>query len=177
MGLSIGKMNMDYSPSISPIDELPGSHSLPTWVVSLEHNSEDWSITSEYGQTTVKARDYRATTSSDNTTEAWYVQATRRLGSGWQSFLRYDVLYFDKEDKDGALFTSDPIIAFLGFPKHSRYAKDWVLGIRRDIGALSLSTEIHHVNGSAWISPEDNPNPRALVRDWNMLLMQAAWRF
>jgi len=169
LGLSMGEMNMDF-------DTLGGSHSLPTWVLSLEHNSEDWSFTAEYGQTTVKARDYPGS-SDDNTTEAWYVQATRRLGSGWQGYLRYDVLYFDKDDKDGSQFASDPIIAFLGFPADSRFAKDWVVGMRRDMGAWSLSGEFHRVDGNAWISMLDNPVPAAMIRKWNMLLLQAAWRF
>lgn len=168
LGLSMGEMNMKFP-------ALGGNHSLPTWVLSAEHNSEDWSLTAEYGQTTVQARNYPLPWgSSDNTTEAWYVQATRRLGSGWSGYLRYDVLYFDKDDKDGEQFFID-----LGgtFPAYSRFAKDWVLGLRRDVGSWSLSGEIHRVNGTAWISLQDNPVPGNMVRYWNMVLLQAAWRF
>ena len=169
LGLSMGEMNMDF-------DSLGGRHSLPTWVLSMEHNSEDWSVTAEYGQTTIKARNYPSS-SEDNTTEAWYVQATRRLGDGWQGYLRYDVLYLDKQDKNGTTFSSDPAPVFLGYQSHSRFAKDWVLGVRRDMGAWSLTGEIHRVDGTAWISSLDNLDPRATNRRWDMILLQAAWRF
>ncbi len=99
------------------------------------------------------------------------MQATRRLPSGWQAYLRYDALYLDKDDKDGSSFGMP-----LGFPDYSRYAKDWVVGVRRDMGALALSAELHHVDGTAWLALVDNP-AAGMVRKWDMLLMQAAWRF
>jgi len=169
LGLSMGKMNMRFP-------ALGGHHSLPTWVLSTEHNSEAWSFTAEYGETTVKGRNYPMG-STDNTTEAWYIQATRRLGNGWQGYLRYDVLYYDKEDKDGTNFAGNPFVAVLGFPDHSRFARDWVVGLRKDVGAWTVSGELHRVYGTAWLSLQDNPVPRALVRRWNMFLLQAAWRF
>lgn len=177
-GLSMGEFRMDYKPG-GPLGPNPftqdlaaGNHRLPTWVVSLEHNSEDWSLTAEYSETTIKARDYGPFIMfEDNTTQAWYVQATRRLPSGWQAYARYDVLYLDKDDKDGSSFGKP-----LGLPDYSRYAKDWVLGVRRDMGALALSAELHHVDGTAWLALVDNP-AAGMKRKWNMLLMQAAWRF
>lgn len=176
LGLSVGEMNMAYRPgALPPVDELAGRHSLPTWVLSLEHNSEDWSFIAEYGQTTVRARNYSAPT-DDNTTEAWYVQATRRFGEGWQAYLRYDVLYFDRHDKDGTQFASDPTIVFLGIPAYSRFAKDWVLGLRHDRGPWAFSGEFHRVEGTAWLSPMDTPYT-VQERGWHMFLLQAAYRF
>lgn len=177
IGMSLGQMNMSYKPRLSLLggDELAGSHHLPTWVLSLEHNTEKWSLTSEYGQTRIKAKNYFVS-NTDHWTEAWYVQATRRFSNGWQGFARYDVLFLDKDDKDGLGFVGDPIISSLGFQAHSRYSKDWVLGIRRDIDRLSLSAEFHFVNGTAWLAQSENPPPNQ-VGKWNMVLLQAAWRF
>jgi hypothetical protein len=162
-----------FGPNPFTQDLAAGNHRLPLWVLSLEHNTEDWSLTAEYSQTTIKARDYGPFISfRDNTTEAWYVQATRRLPDGWQGYLRYDVLYLDKDDKKGIAFGTP-----LNLPQHSRFARDWVLGMRRDIDRLALSAEVHRVDGTAWLAQMDNPAAGLLVRKWNMLLLQAAWRF
>ena len=172
MGLSVGEMNMSYRPS--PGDPfIAGRHHLPTWVLSLEHNTEDWSLTAEYGQTQVDAT---GSFRQNSTTEAWYVQATRRLGNGWQSFLRYDALYYNKNDREGTAFVGEALLNGLRLPAHSRFAKDWVIGVRRDIDHLALSAELHVVDGTAWLAQSDNPTA-GLVRKWDMLLLQAAWRF
>lgn len=177
-GVSLGEFRMSYKPGGPPgfnpftQDLLNGNHSLPIWVLSAEHNTEDWSLTAEYSQTTVMGRDYGPfITLKDNTTEAWYVQATRRMPESWQAYIRYDVIYLDKRDKDGSGFGHP-----LGLPDHSRFAKDWVLGVRRDLDRLAISVEVHHVNGTAWLAQMDNTIPD-MVRKWDMLLLQAAWRF
>jgi hypothetical protein len=179
-GLSMGEFRMKYKPGQTfPFDLLGGKHRLPTWVASLERNDDNWSLTAEYSQTTIKARNYvppPIPQNPDNTTEAWYVQATRRLQNGWGIYLRYDVLYLDKDDRDGTEFASSPQIAQLGLPDHSRFAKDWVLGVRRDLDQWMLSAEIHHVDGTGWLASVDN-QASSLVRKWDMLLLQAAWRF
>ena len=77
----------------------------------------------------------------------------------------------DKDDKDGSSFGQP-----LGLPDHSRYAKDWVLGVRWDVDRLALSAEWHHVDGTAWLASVDN-QASSLERKWDMLLLQAAWRF
>lgn len=170
-GLSAGEFRMRYKPGrLPPFDWLGGRHALPTWVLSLEHNREHWSLTAEYAQTTVKAREYGPVL-DDNTTQSWYVQATWRMPAAWQTYLRYDTLHLDKDDRDGALFSRTT-----GLPGHLRYARDWVLGVRKDVGALALSAEVHHVDGSAWLALADNP-ATGMVRRWDMLLLQAAWRF
>lgn len=175
IGMSLGEMNMAYLPAPLGDIEVAGSHHLPTWVLSLEHNTENWSLTAEYGQTKVDASAYRFF-NQDVTTEAWYVQATRRMGNNWQGYLRYDVLYYDKDDRSGSAFAGSALPTLLGLPAYSRFAKDWVFGVRRDLDRIVLSGELHHVDGTAWLAQGDNP-PAGSVRKWNMLLLQAAWRF
>ena len=171
VGLSLGEMNMRYRPgSMPPLDELAGSNHLPTWVLSMERNTEKWSFTAEYGNTKVDGRDYLIS-NSNNTTESWYLQATRRFGEGWQGFLRYDVTYFDKRDRNGNDFA-----ASTGTLAYNRFAKDWAVGLRRDIGPWALSGEWHHVDGTAWLSPTDTP-VAASTEKWDLLLLQAAWYF
>lgn len=171
MGLSLGQMNMSYKPA--PVDvDVPGKHNLPTWVFSLEHNTEDWSVTAEYGRTGVKAKGF-INFNTDHWSEAGYVQLTRRFSPGWHAYLRYDVMYYDKDDKDGTIFSTN-----LGglVPPYSLYAKDWVLGVRKDLDRLALSAEVHVVDGTGWLAQVENP-ALSQTRKWNMLLLQAAWRF
>ncbi len=173
-GLSLGEMAMKYHPSGVSGDLTAGQTRLPTWVLSLEHNTEYWSLTGEYSQTSVYSSGYGAADiEKDNTTEAGYIQATRRFSGGWQGFLRYDVFYFDKTDHDGTAFAAS---TGYRFPAHMRFAKDWSLGVRRDVGRWAWSGEWHHVDGTAWLSPTDTPIA-ATVRKWDLLLLQGAWYF
>lgn len=173
LGLTLGEMNMRYQPGNDPLGT--GRNSLPTWVLSLEHNREHWTWTGEYAQTISKFRDYGApfNANRDNTVEAWYVQATRRFGPDWRAYLRYDVLYLDRKDRDGAHFS----LVTGGLPGHLRYARDAVLGVRYDVGGFAFWAEYHHVDGTAWLARVDNPVGNKLKRDWDMLVLQAAWYF
>ncbi len=173
LGLSVGELNMRYRAG-SPDPLRPGRHTLPTWALSVEHNDEHWSVTGEYAQTTNQARGYGPIMdpNPDNTLEAWYVQATRRFGQDWRAYARYDVLYLDRKDRDGARFA-----VLTGRPGHTRYARDWVLGMRRDIDRFALWLEYHHVDGTAWLAGIDNPDPQRRKRAWDMVLLQAAWYF
>ena len=87
----------------------------------------------------------------------------------------HDVLYFDKDDKDGSAFyqTTPPS---LRVPAYTRFAKDNTLGLRFDADhSWAIFAEFHHVDGAAWLSPQDNPT--GMSRKWNLLLIEAAYRF
>lgn len=170
LGLSLGQMSMKFHPSVPGITA--GQTRLPTWVLSLERNTEHWSVTTEYSQTSVHSGGYGIPAIEKvNTTEAWYLQATHRFGDGWQGFVRYDVFYVDKNDRDGTGFA-----ATLPYPAHLRFAKDWAVGVRRNIGRWAWSGEWHHVDGTAWLSQTDTPIA-ASKQKWDMLLLQGAWYF
>jgi len=172
-GLTLSQMAMNYRPGAETIPFTAGTTRLPAWVLSLEHNTENWSLTGEYGQIAVHSQGYGIPlVEEDNTTESWYLQATRRLGGGWQAFLRYDVFYLDKDDRDGSVFAAQAVLT----PARVRFAKDWALGLRRDIGRWSWSGEWHHVDGTAWLSPTDTP-VTASKQKWDLLLLQGAWYF
>ena len=170
-GVSGSWVAMKYHPgALDPFTA--GKTRLPNWTLSLEHNSEHWSLMAEYGQTRVLSSGYgNVDVERENTTRSWYVQATRRLGAGWRGFARYDYLTLDQSDPDGTSFA-----ATTGRPAHMRFARDYTLGLRHDLGRWSISGEWHHVNGTAWLSPTDTPV--AVSRPhWDMLLLQAAWYF
>lgn len=106
-------------------------------------------------------------------TDAWYLQASYRFATGWQAYLRRDV---SRER------SSDPLV-LLGSPvsdqepAHRRHARDWTLGLRWDLSPQwLLRGEVHWVNGTAWLSTDENRG-QALNRRWRLLALQLAYRF
>jgi hypothetical protein len=171
LGLSLGEMAMRYTPGVGDFWQAGTTRFRPL-VLSLEHNREEWSFAAEYAETTVRSRDYGPFFPfPDNTVQAYYLQATWRFQPRWQSYVRYDALYVSKSDKRGRKFEIDT-----GLPAHLIYSKDLTLGLRYDLdSAWSLAIEGHRVQGAASLARMDNPGyPQ---KDWNLLLLQAAYRF
>ncbi len=174
-GLSLGNISVDYQPGAAfPSDERAGRTTFKPWVVSLQHNRENFTLTGEYSQIGISGQGYfNPSLNSTHTAEGWYLQGTWRPRPRWQGWLRYEQIYTDKNDKAGTRFAPNKE-TYLG------HSKAWVLGTRYDFSSdLALSAELHHVNGVASLSPQDNPGPTfsRFTRDWDMLLMQIAWRF
>jgi predicted RNA-binding protein with TRAM domain len=175
MGLTLGNVKMRYK--TTPLDYLkPGRIKLHTGVLSLEHNREDWSFTGEYALTR-QIRDGFVTfpiLDIDTTVEAGYLQGLWRFAPGWQAYARYEALYLDRNDRNGKVFS-----ALTGgmLPVFQRFSHDKVLGIRYDPDqSWALSAELHLVDGTAWLPRIANPSAQ-MQQDWDMLLLQAAWRF
>ncbi len=177
LGISLGNVAMRYAPAAAfPLDLKSGVTRLDTAVLSMEHNREHWSFTGEYAQTKVRDREFGDprldSPANDNVVESYYLQATWRFAPRWQGYLRHDAIYIDKDDRNGLQFQ-----VTRGFPAHMLYAKDNSIGLRFDPNASwSLFAEVHHVDGTAWLSLQDNP-PVGLTRKWNLLLLEAAYRF
>ncbi|WP_413438829.1 hypothetical protein ACFDAU_04550 [Sulfuriferula sp. GW1] len=166
-------MRAHYQPG-APDALRAGNIHFDTWVLSGQYNAENWVFTSEYAQNHINAQNFgafflnRAATGS-----SYYVQGTYRLTTRWSALARYDVTYRDNNDKDGQAFS-----ALTGVPAHSRFAKDLTAGLSYELGNnWLLRGEFHHVDGTAWLTYSDNPNPAATSRHWNMWLFQAAYRF
>jgi hypothetical protein len=184
IGLTLGEVNMHFDPSAAMASQpaflqlARGRNRLTPYVLSLEHNAEKYSLTGEYSQVRHESRDYASSPlnilaiglQKPNTIEAWYLQATYRPSPDWRIYLRRDEIYLDKEDKEGTR-NPNPL-----YPAYATFSKDWTVGARYDLNAWSFSAEYHKVDGTLWLSPLDTPLPSQKER-WNMLLLQAAWRF
>lgn len=171
LGLTLGDVRMHYQPHGDPI--LQGGHNrLTPFVISVEHNTERFSLTGEFSQTRHKSENYGSHPlalgiQQPNTVEGWYLQGTYRPALDWQIYLRHDEIYLDNKNKKGL---NAP------FPPSGMFAKDWTVGVRYDLNNWAYSAEYHKVNGTAWVSTLDTPFSDQ-KRDWEMLLLQAAWRF
>ena len=178
-GLTLGNIKMAYEPA-SVRDLAPGRIALHTGVLSLERNMASWSLTGEYARINQIRGGFlpsvpNAALDKDTTVEAAYLQSSWRFRPRWRAYLRYEVLYLDRNDRNGREFQSLPGGA--GVPNIQRFSRDKVVGLRYDpTTAWALSAEFHDVDGTAWLPRIDNPAPE-MERRWQMLLLQAAWRF
>ena len=153
-----------------------GDFEFEPYILSLQYNSEDWSLTGEFAlrkSSLSGFQDEQSARNFDVTGESGYLQYTRRFLADWQWFLRYDVLYLDRDDRDGRDFAEATQL-----PAHSRFAKDLTAGVQwRFHPQVLLSAEYHRVDGTGWLPGADNPDPGATERRWNMLLLQTSLRF
>ncbi|HMW41219.1 MAG: hypothetical protein JSR94_19145 [Proteobacteria bacterium] len=130
---------------------------------SLQYSTPDWRITSEagYGQAFDNIDRFSA-----------YLQGAYRLSPTLESFLRYDLMIVDVEDRWGHEYERQG-----RGPAHNRYAKDLTFGINWDLSPdLTVRAEWHHVEGTGWLSPAE-ANLRETDRRWNLGMLELSFRF
>jgi len=171
LGLSGAWVNMDYAPG--PGDPLgPGNIRFRPVIVSAQYNAESWSLTSEYALRRTEFKGLGAL-SGNKTGESAYWQGTYQITPILEALVRYDILYQDKSDRDGADFARQT-----GLPNHLLFAKDWTIGLRWDImDALMSRIEYHAVDGTAWLPLGDNPAPSSTKRRWELFSVLLSYRF
>ncbi|MDO9225624.1 MAG: hypothetical protein Q7W53_06315 [Pseudomonadota bacterium] len=151
--------------------------------LSLQWNGENFSLTGERARnrflTKLVNTNPALTGSNLDVGYSWYLQGQWRFAPRWEALLRYDAIFIDQNDKDGARFAANNP----GRAAWSRYAKDWTVGVRYRLDRQwLLAGELHHVDGTNWLPPADNlsngqwlsPNTD---RKWNLLLLQATYQF
>ncbi len=170
---SFAQINLDHRPD-SPPGLLSGFVRTTLYVFSLQYNKERWSLTSELTLRPAKLEGFGPLLpDNDSMGIAWYFQGGYRFAKNWEVLLRYDLMYQDFDDRSGKDFA-----ASTGLPAHLRFAKDWTLGLNWDVTPdVSLRTELHRVNGTAWISPLENTDIGNSDRYWDLFALQLSVRF
>ena len=103
----------------------------------------------------------------------FYFQTTFKPTHDVDMYVRYDKVYYDKDDKGGKDFQASG----RGF-YHTALAKDVTLGISyKPSFAWSFGMEYHIVDGTYWLPNLENPDLQRQVKHWNMFLAQVAYRF
>ena len=171
LALTAADINAEYDPGRNdPIS--PGKFHFHPYILSAQYNRETWSLTSEFARRTSKLEKFLPTPVKF-TGSSYFIQATRRFATDWETFVRYDELIWDDDDKDGRKFER-----MFGLPHYSRFAKDWTVGLRWDISPrIMLRTEWHRVNGTGWLSLLENTVPAETEQRWNLFAFTAAFRF
>jgi hypothetical protein len=170
--ISAASANARFDSSVPGLSD--GDFYFNPWILSLQHNEENWSLTGEYAWRNSGLENFNNTAFNfDVTGESWYLQYTRRFDENWQWLIRYDSLVSNRDDRSGKAFEARG----LG-PAHSQFADDITLGLQwTPHPRLLLSGEYHHVDGTGWLPVQDNPDPAETSRRWNMLLFQLSLRF
>jgi len=170
--ISYADVTLDYKPGLGDIFS-SGSAKFAPVIFSAQYNGEKISLTSEYyfSKNIFKNfgpyyPDYSPITTN------YYLQAAYRLSNKWQTTLRYDVNYLNKDDRSGSQFER------VGLPSHMGYTKDWMFGLRWDITpSIMVRGEYHYINGTSWISAADNPDRIQTEQYWDMFALQLSYRF
>ncbi len=174
LGLSGALLNIKFKSGTSPFSE--GKIRFRPMILSLQYNAERWSLTSEYALRYFKYRNVDGINDFSKKGESFYLQGTYRIVPQVEALLRYDLLFQDRNDRNGDQFASTP--AFSGIPAHTRFAKDITLGLLWDIThAWMTRIEYHYVEGTAWLPVLDNMDPSSTHRYWNMLAILLSYRF
>ncbi|MDN5753902.1 MAG: OprO/OprP family phosphate-selective porin, partial [Nitrosospira sp.] len=174
--VSGAQLNIGYNPAA--VDSLhSGSIRFTPLIFSAQYNAERWSLTSEYALRHLEYKDFGVSPLAlDFYGESYYFQGAYRLTPALEAFARYDVLYTDRDDRDGKTWAASS--ASGGRPAYTRYAKDITVGIRWDITPqLMLRAEYHNVNGTAWLSTLDNRNSGDLAQHWHLFTVLGSFRF
>jgi hypothetical protein len=167
------QLNIGYAPGA--VDQLhSGSIRFEPLIFSAQYNAERWSLTSEYALRHFAYKNFGVSPLNLNFTgESYYFQAAYRFTPEWEGFIRYDVLYTNRDDRSGEKWA-----AATGRPAFSRFAKDITAGLRWNITPeLMVRAEYHRVNGTGWLSSLDNPVSGDLVQNWDLFSILGSYRF
>lgn len=157
---------------------------LEPWIVSLQYSGEKLILTGEFSQrdntasfhVDTPAGTVKSTTKA--TSQNWFVQAQYRFLPDWEFLLRYDDSIFDIQDPVGKRYHRQQLARNLDIPAFTRFARDITVGLRYDVTpSFMLRAEYHHVDGTGWLSPLDNPNVGDLRRRWDMFIVLGSLRF
>ena len=175
LALTGTQLNIYYDPSLSsPLDIDSGSIRFKPYILSAQFNQEKWSLTAEYALRRIEYENFRFPAQMNRviTGESYYIQGTYRLRKDLDAVARYDILYTDRDDRNGKESQVE------GHPYYSFFAKDLTFGLRWDVTrSMMLEGEYHYVNGTAWLASEDNPDSYETDRYWNLFAILLSYYF
>jgi hypothetical protein len=140
---------------------------------SLEYNTQNWQFTAEYQTLDYITKDVFGPGSKlTSPSLGYYLSASYRFNDQWRGFIRHDVYYSDKNDKDGSEYQRQT-----GTPDHTRYAYDTTIGARYEINKHWLvSMEYHYIKGTAWLPSSENDLSQSKER-WDLFSAQISYKF
>ncbi|NEV63731.1 hypothetical protein [Thiorhodococcus minor] len=151
-----------------------GDFNLDMLILSAQYNARYWDLTAEFVSRSGSLRDFGPFFPDlGYTGEGYYLQGRYRFAPHWEAMARYDVLYWDRDDRNGKSFSE-----LTGLPAHSRFAKDLAFGLRWDVTpSFMLRTELHYIDGTGWLSELENPGRIGTERYWTLFSVLASYRF
>lgn len=180
VALSYADAELEYNTGRNDPVVLLAENSFKTGVISsrpllfsAQYNGDRIFLTGEYMIQFNSVENFGSGFDRSLTSESWYIQGQYRIHDQLQAVIRYDVFHLDRSNRNGKNLGLEPIR-----PRHTAFAKDWMVGIRWDITPnWMIRVEYHGINGTAWLPFKDNPNPNKNRANWDMLLGLIAFRF
>ncbi len=175
LAVSGAQVNTTYEPRLLPPDDLQaGSDRFEFLILSAQYNGERWGFTSEYALRHTEDQGFGPSfPDASFTGESYYFQGMYRVSAKWEAFVRYDVFYANRDDRDGAKTE-----ALFGIPSRNLFAKDWTIGARYYVTpAFMVAAEYHHVYGAGWLPRQDNPDLSATDKKWGLFALLVSYRF
>ena len=139
------------------------------WLASLQLRGALGVLTAEYNLTDVAQ--LSALGRSRSKGDGVYIQYRGFLHKGLDWYLRYDLNFADRNDRDGRRREA------AGGERHGGFSRDHVLGLSWQLGSnWGLFAEHHYLDGTSQVRGDDNVG-RTLDRYWQMSLIMLAYRF
>jgi hypothetical protein len=167
IGINSGQINIDYT------------------VISGQFNAENWQLTSEVAIQNVEYQGIGGLFENNSPDPlAYTLEFNYRFTPKWQSFVRYEVFYLDRHDRNGQKAYNQQLSANNTFglglpvkPAHAYFSKSWVVGGRWDITQNVMArAEYHWFDGAAILSARDN-DLATVKRNWDMFAASLSYRF
>lgn len=106
---------------------------------------------------------------------SYYLQSIYRFSPKWDSVLRYDVYYSNRNDRSGTELARQ---TFGLFPDHASFSKTITASVGWHFKKNWLARlEFHDINGTGWLSKENNPDRLLTQRRWQVIAAQLSHRF
>lgn len=175
LALSGARVETGYNPRFPPPNDLAaGTDLFQPIIASAQYDTEQWNFTTEYALRPIKHTGFGPQFPDfDIVGESYYGQVIYRLAPHWEAMSRYDVLFNDRDDRDGTKFKAQT-----GLPAHTQFAKDWTVGLRYNItSSLTVRAEYHRVYGTGWLRVQDNPDATVLEKQWDLFALLLSYRF
>ncbi|MDF2181029.1 hypothetical protein [Neptuniibacter sp. CAU 1671] len=175
-GLTLVHAKIRYD-AVGGADIFPadGEITVDQLLLSYQYSWNRWTFTSEYLFMESELSGFGGVYADrkPNQGDAIYGQLEYRLSPTVSTFLRRELSYSNKHDRNGKTAA-----ALSGAEPDRFYHRDWTLGIgwtpRQD---WLLRAEIHKLKGTSALSPLENPDRSAVEPDWHLFILQATYRF
>lgn len=166
-------LDLDYKEEAYDILN-PGDIAIDVLIFSAQQRVNNLTLTAEYLIQDNVLSDFGFLLPDSNATSiSYYLEGAYQVSTEIQLSLRYDALYINEDDKNGALYS-----AMTGMPRHSAFTKGSMVGLSWvPSHQWMIRTEYHRISGSSTLSRADNTDMNANKKHWDLFALQLSYRF
>jgi hypothetical protein len=176
LGFSNVLTELDYDSTGAPDDLREATFTTQLYIASAQYNRARWSVTGEYfiNPFTVRSTgsDGLQRPTNQSASDGFYLQSTYRWMRQLKSYVRYERIFRDRQDRDGEAFQEAT-----GLPAHNAFARDITLGVRwSPIRSVLVMLEYHNVAGTVYL-PFTLNDPAQTKKHWDLVELLISYDF